>query len=117
MYRADRGRMHIRIEPRQLLYDLRCAPVRFVVLEAHDPRLDLDPQLVGMPIRPARAVSEPIGADHVVSGEDFVTGRAGDAELVILSPCSSKAINLSRSIHRITLLPRHFCSPRKRPGV
>ncbi len=50
MDRADRWRMHIRIEPRQLLPDLRRAPARLVLLEAHDLRLDLDGQLVGVAV-------------------------------------------------------------------
>jgi hypothetical protein len=41
MDRADRRRVHVRIGPDELLPDLRCAPAWLVLLEAHDPRLDL----------------------------------------------------------------------------
>jgi hypothetical protein len=50
MDRADRRRVHVRVGPDEL--DFRCAPAWLVLLEAHDPRLDLDGQLVGMPMRP-----------------------------------------------------------------
>ena len=59
MHRADRRRVDIRIEAGQLFPDLRRAPARLVLLQAHDLRLDLDGQLVGVAVRPARAVSEP----------------------------------------------------------
>jgi hypothetical protein len=58
MDRADRRRVHVRIEPDALLPDLQCAPAWLVPLEAYDPRLDLDGQLVGVAIRPAQAVGE-----------------------------------------------------------
>ena len=51
MHCADRGGMHIRIEPVELLSDLGRAPARFLLLEAHDSRLDLERQLVGMAVR------------------------------------------------------------------
>jgi hypothetical protein len=76
MYRADRRGVHIRIEPGELLPDLRRAPARFVLLEAHDLRLDLERELVGVAIRPARAISEPVQADRVVADEDLVAGLA-----------------------------------------
>ena len=81
MDRADRRRVYIRVEPGELLPDLGRAPARLVLFEAHDLRLDLDGQLVGMAVGPARAVGQPVQANRVVAGEDLVAGLAGDAEL------------------------------------
>src|SRR6478672_10953001 len=78
---ADRWRMHIGIEPRQSFPDLRSAPTRLVLLQSDDLRLDLEGQLIGVAIRPARAVSEPVKADLVVAGEDLVASLPRDAEL------------------------------------
>jgi hypothetical protein len=60
--------LHVGIGPDELLPDLRCAPAWLVLLEAHDPRLDLDGQLVGMAIRQER-VGETVEADRVVAGK------------------------------------------------
>src|SRR5262249_48565551 len=65
MHCADRGRVHIRIKPGQSFPDLRRPPARLVLLDAHDQRLDLDRELIGMAIRPARAVGEPFQACRV----------------------------------------------------
>jgi hypothetical protein len=81
MHRADRGRVHIRIKPGQSFPDLGRPPARLVLLDAHDQRLDLDRELIGMAIGPARAVGEPFQAGRVIAGEDLVAGLAGDAEL------------------------------------
>jgi len=81
MHRADRGRVHIRIKPGQSFPDLRRPPARLVLLDAHDQRLDLDRELIGMAIRPARAVGEPFQACRVIACENLVAGLAGDAEL------------------------------------
>src|SRR5579864_2758817 len=81
MHRADRGRAYVRIKPGQSFPDLRGSPTRLVLLDAHDQRLDLDRELIGMAIGPARAVSEPFQACRVVACEDLVAGLAGDAEL------------------------------------
>ena len=56
MHRADRRRMNVRIETDQPLPDLRCTPARLVLLEAHDLRLDLKRQLIGVAVRSARAI-------------------------------------------------------------
>jgi hypothetical protein len=73
MDRADRRRVHVRIGPDELLTDLRCAPACLVLLEAHDPRLDLDEQRVGMALRPER-VGEAVEADRVVAGKLVCAG-------------------------------------------
>jgi hypothetical protein len=71
MDRADRRRVRVRIGPDEL--DLRWAPAWLVLLEAHDPRLDLDGQLVGMARGPER-VGEAVEADRVVAGKLVCAG-------------------------------------------
>ena len=121
MHRADRRRGHIRIEPGQLFPDLRRPPARPVLLQAHDLRLDLEGQLVRVAVGPARAVGKPFQTDFVVAREDLVAGLARDAELTAqhrhLLPIQQPGDELEPFIHLVTLLPGHFCSPRKRPGV
>ena len=46
------------------------------LLQAYDPCLDLDRQLVGLAVGPARAVGEPFQADLVVAREDLAAGLA-----------------------------------------
>ena len=121
MHCADRGRVHIRIEPRQPFPDLWRAPARLILLQAHDPRLDLEGQLIGVAVGPARAVGEPCEANLVVAREDLVAGLAGDAELTAqhrhLLPVQQPSDELEPFIHVVTLLPGHFCSPAKGPIV
>jgi hypothetical protein len=81
MHRADRRRVDIRVEAPQLVPDLGRAPTRLVLLEAHDLRLDLEGELVGVAVGPARAIGEAVQADLVIAGEDLVAGLARDAEL------------------------------------
>ena len=69
--RADGWGVHIRIEPGELVPDLWRAPARLVLLEAHDLRLNLERQLVGVPIGPPRAIREPVQADLVIAREDL----------------------------------------------
>ena len=121
MDRADRRRMHIRIEPGKPLPDLRCAPVRLILLQTHDLRLDLKGQLIGVPIWPARAIGQAFQPDLIVAGEDLVAGLARDAELPAqprhLLPVQQPGDELEALIHRVTLLPGHVCSPAKSPIV
>ena len=121
MNRADRRRMHIRIKPRQSFADLGRSPTRLVLLQAHDQRLDLDRQLVGMAIGPARAVGKPFQARRVVTCEDFVAGLARDAELSAqarhLFSVQKLSNELQTLIHGSTRLPGHFALPAKSPIV
>src|SRR5436309_10396060 len=121
MNRADRRRVHIGIEPREPLPNLWCAPARLVFLQPDDLRLDLEGQLIGVAIWPARAVGQPFQADLIVSREDLVAGLAGDAELTAqprhLLPVQQTGDELEPLIHWVTLLPGHFCSPAKSPIV
>src|SRR5215467_1045483 len=50
--------MDIRIKPGQPLAYLRRAPMWLVLLASHDQHLDLDRQLIGMPVRSPRAVGQ-----------------------------------------------------------
>ena len=121
MHRADRRCMHIRIEPRQLLPDLRRAPTRLVLLEVHDLRLDLEGQLVGVTIRSTRPIGEPFQADLVVAREDLVAGLAGDTELpaedghrlAVQKPSNE----LQSFVHGFTRFPGHLALPAKGPIV
>src|SRR6202011_4459188 len=89
--------------------------------KAHDLRLDLEGQLVRVAVGPARAVGKPFQTDFVVAREDLVAGLARDTELTAqhrhLLPIQQPGDELEPFIHLVTLLPGHFCSPRKRPGV
>ncbi len=81
MHRADRRGVDIRIKPGQSLPDLRRAPMWLVLLASHDQRLDLDRQLIGMPIRSPRAIGQSFQADIVVALEDLVAGLARNVEV------------------------------------
>jgi hypothetical protein len=113
--------MHTWIEPGQPFSDLRRAPARLVLLQAHDPRLDLKWQLIGVAVESARAVGQPFQAAIVVARKDLVAGLARDAELAAqhchLLSVQQLGDELQPFIHRVTLPPGHFCSPRKRPNV
>jgi hypothetical protein len=64
---TDRRRMDVGIEAGQPLPDLWCAPARFVLLQAHDLRLDLEGQLIGVAVWSARSVGQPFQADLMVA--------------------------------------------------
>jgi len=114
---ADRRRMHIRIESSQTFADLRRAPVRFVLLQAHDQRLDLEGKLVGLPIRPARAIRQSLKATVVVAVNKLVAGLARDAELPAqprhLLPFQHAGNELQSLVHGFAHLPGHLRSPQK----
>jgi hypothetical protein len=109
--------MHIRIEPDHPLPDLRRAPAWLVLLQARDQRLDLERQLIGVAIRPPRAVGQPFQADLVVAGEDLVAGLARDAELPAqrrhLLPVQRSGNKPQPFIHGPTRLPGHLALPQK----
>jgi hypothetical protein len=117
MHRADRRRVHIRIEAGQPLSDFRRAPIRFLLLEAYDLRLYLERELVGVAVWPAGAVGEPLQANLVVASEDLVAGLAGDTEVTaqrgIFSPSSSRAMNLTRSSIWLHSFQGTFALPQK----
>ena len=111
------GRCTSRIKPRQPLPDLGRAPGRLLPLQPDDQRLDLQRQLVGMPVGTPRAVGEPLHSAVAIALEDFVAGLARDREL-LAQPRQSLAVQqpcdeLHPLVHEVTLLPRHLCSPAK----
>jgi len=81
MHGADRRGVHIGIEAVEPLSDFGCAPARLLMLETHDLRFNLERQLVGMAVWPARAVVQAVQADVIVASKDLVAGLTGDAEL------------------------------------
>ena len=56
-------------------------PSPALILQLHDQRLDLKRQSVGVPIRPARSISQSLNAAILVAGVELVAGLAGDIEL------------------------------------
>lgn len=118
---ADGGGMDIRVEPPQSLADLGRPPARLVLLQLHDQLLDLKGELIGVAVGPAAAIGQTLQAAILVAIEDLVAGLARDTEL----PAERRhllAIEQSRHetkafIHKVTLLPRHLCSPCKGPNV
>jgi len=121
VHRTDRGRVHIRIEPGQSFPDLRGSPTRLVLLQAYDQRLDLDGQLVGVPVRPPRTIGQSLKTDIVVAIEDLVAGLARDVEVSAdsghLLAVQEPGNELKPFIHRFTHLPGHFALPAKGPIV
>ena len=112
MHGADRGRLHIAMQPSELVADLGSAPARSLALEGYDQLLDRERQLVGMPVRPATAINQSVQSAVLVPLEDLVAGLARDSELAA-QDCHFLAVEQSRyesetSIHLVTLLPRHF---------
>jgi hypothetical protein len=81
----------------------------------HDQRLDLNRQLVGLPVRPAAAIGQADGAEVLVSLEDLVAGLARDVELAAqhrhLLAAQKAGHEPNTLIHLGTLLPRHFALP------
>src|SRR5918997_4850539 len=82
MPRADRGRLHIGVEPGEPLPDLGRAPGWLLPLQPHDQGLDLHGELIGMPVRSARAVGQPIYPTVAVALQNLVAGLARDLELL-----------------------------------
>ena len=101
MHGADRRGLQVVMQPAQLLADLRRTPGRVLAPEPDDERLDLQGQLVGMPLRPAAAVGQANDAAVLVALVDLVAGVARDIELAAerrhLLPPRRRATNRSRS--------------------
>ena len=96
-------------------------PARIFLLERDDQRLDLQRELVGMPIRPPAPVGQPVQAAVLVAGVDLVAGLAGNAELTAEAGhrlAVQQAGNESKTFfHDTTLLPGHNLSPAKGESV
>ncbi len=78
---ADGGGLDAQLEPAQLLADLGRAPGGVFLAQLDDPALDLEGQLVGLPVGPAAAIGEAFEADVAIAPVELVAGLAGDAEL------------------------------------
>jgi hypothetical protein len=112
MDRADRRRVDVGIKPLQPIPDLGRAPTGLVVLEAHDQRLDLKGQLIGLAIRSSRPVGQRLEATFLVAPENLVACLAGNAELPAqtrhLLPVQRPGNELQPFIHRVTRFPGHL---------
>jgi hypothetical protein len=121
MHRADRRGMDIRIKPCQPFPYFRRSPVRPLLLAAHDQRLDLNRELVGMPVGSPRAIGQPFQTATVIAFEDLVAGLPRDAEPTAknchLLSVQQPGNELQPFIHEITLLPGHFALLAKGPIV
>jgi hypothetical protein len=103
LFQRHRRPVYIRIEPRQPLPDLGRAPGWPFPLQPDDQRLDLQGQLVGVPVGAARAVGEPFNAAAAIALQDFVAGlilreiENSSHSPDIDSPSRSRAMNFTRS--------------------
>jgi hypothetical protein len=113
--------MDIRIKPCQPLPYLRRSPVRALLLAAYDQRLDLNGELVGMPVRSPRAIGQPFQTATVIAFEDLVAGLPRDAEATAqhrhLLTVQQPGNELQPFIHELTLLPGHLALLAKGPIV
>jgi len=110
--RAHRGRRDHRVVVDQLVADLGCAPGGVLLLDPEDRPLDLERQLVALPVGGLAAVVQPIEATGLVALKDLVAGDPGDAELPAQRRhllAFEQAGNESEAfIHRFTLVPGHL---------
>ena len=88
------------------------------MLDAENAALDLEGQLVGMPIGPTAAVIEGIQAAFLVAVEYLVAGDARDAELPAqrrhLLSLQKTGNEAKAFIHGLTLIPGHSGAPQMR---
>src|SRR5262252_2720463 len=107
--------------PNQKLADFARTPMWLVTLEVDDQAFNLMGQLVGIPDRPPRAVSQSSTAVLLVSGKDLVACLARYAELqaqlrhwfaVQQAGDEAKAL-----FHHRTRFPRHLHLPRLAKGA
>ena len=114
MHGANGGRLDLTMQAPQLLADLRCTPAGMLTLELDDQLLDLEGQLVGLPVGPTTAIGQPFEA-AVVALEDLVAGLARDIELAAqrrhLLPVQQPGHKPQPFVHLATLLPGHFALP------
>jgi len=78
---ADRRCLGVVVRSTQLRADLGRAPPRVLAPQAHNQRLDLDRQLVRLPVRPTAAVGQADGAEVLVTLKDLVASLARDIDL------------------------------------
>src|SRR5215471_10772143 len=115
MHGTYRRRLDVIVSSTQRRADLGCTPARVLAPEAHDQRLDLNRQLVGLSIRAAAAVGQANSAEVLIALEDLVAGLARDIELAAqhchLFPAQEAGHKPDTFIHLGTLLPGHFALP------
>ena len=115
---ADRRRLDHGKLADQLVANLGGSPGRVFALDAENASLDLEGQLVGMPIGPPASVIKAIEAAFPIAIEDLVARDARDAELPAqtrhlfsLKEAGDKA---KAFIHWLTLFPGHSGAPQMR---
>src|SRR5215831_424275 len=115
MHGTDRRRLDVIVPPAQLLADLGRTPARVLAPQPHDQRLDLNRQLVGLPVGPAAAVGQADRSEILVALKDLIAGLARDIELAAehchLLAAEEAGHEPDAFIHLGTLLPRHFALP------
>src|SRR5438552_18487987 len=103
------------MQPPHLLADLRRAPAGSLTLKLHDQLLDLQGQLVRLPIGPPTAIGQTFETAILIALEDLVTGLARDIELAAqgrhLLAIQPSRYESKKLIHILTLLPMHFEIP------
>src|SRR5215468_4191325 len=99
----------------EALADFAGAPAGVLALHVQDKVLHLKGKLVGVTIRAAAAVGEPINAAFLITVEDLVARLTGNPKLsakfrhrLTGQPASHKLHSL---VHHRTLLPRHHSLP------
>src|SRR5882757_5481667 len=116
MHGTDGGQRDLRVPPFDLLADLRSSPAGVLLLQLHDQLLDLKRQSIGMTVRTARPVGQPLHPAVFVAREDFVACFAGDIELPAqhrhLLPVQQPSHKTQPLVHLVTLPPRHLGSPK-----
>ena len=81
MHGADRWRLDHRVLLEQLVADLARTPAGVFLLDAKDGLLDLERQLVGLPVGRTALVTEAMQAAFLVAVEDLVASDPANAEL------------------------------------
>jgi hypothetical protein len=112
---TDRRGLEVAAAAAQLLADFGSTPAGVLPFALHDQALDLDRQLVGLPVGATTAIGESLEPAVLVALEDLVAGLARDIELaaqqrhfLALKEPGNEAQSF---IHLGTLLPRHFALP------
>ena len=118
---ADRGRLDPEVRRLNFSRIFGAPQLGCSFFRLHDPRLDLEGQAVGLPIRRRRPIGEPVQAAILVASEDLVAGLREISNsrhsTAIFSPSSNRATNRSRSSILLTLPPRHLRLPQRPESV
>src|ERR1700731_3281408 len=105
----------------QALTDFASTPAGVLTLYVQDEVFDLERKAVGVAIRTAAFVREPLQAAFLITIEDLIAGLAGDAKLPakFRHPLAGGrgSHKLQSLIHYRTLLPRHRSLPLRGESV